>query len=64
MEIYGKNLRIQSEYKIFSPNTRKYGPEKTPYLDTLNAVDTEMQYSDAIAYSGGKEGIKTLTPSP
>ena len=23
---------------IFSPNVGKYGPEKTPYLDTFNAV--------------------------
>ena len=29
-EIYGVNL--------FTPNTRKYGPEKTPYLDTFHAV--------------------------
>ena len=26
-------------YWIFSPNAEKYGPEKTPYLDTLHAVD-------------------------
>ena len=46
-EIYGLNLRIQSEYRkrrtrkqisAFSPNTVKYGPEKTPYLDTFHAV--------------------------
>ena len=30
-EIYGVNLRIQSEY-------RKDGPEITPYLDTFQAV--------------------------
>ena len=30
-EIYGVNLR-------FHPNTGKYGPEKTPYLDTSHAV--------------------------
>ena len=23
---------------LFSPNTGKYGPEKTPYLDTFHAV--------------------------
>ena len=23
---------------VFSPNTEKYGPEKTPYLDTFQAV--------------------------
>ena len=30
-EIYEVNFRIQSEY-------RKYGPKKTPYLDTFQAV--------------------------
>ena len=30
-EIYSVNLRLQS-------NTRKYGPEKTPYLDTFDTV--------------------------
>ena len=25
-------------FPVFSPNTGKYGPEKTPYLDTFNAV--------------------------
>ena len=24
---------------IFSPNTGKYGPEKTPYLNTFDAVN-------------------------
>ena len=29
--------RIWTEY-VFSPNTGKYGPEITPYLDTFHAV--------------------------
>ena len=28
---------------VFSPNTGKYGPEKTPYLDTFHAVKTEKK---------------------
>ena len=28
-------LRVKS---VFSPNTGKYGPEITPYLETLHAV--------------------------
>ena len=28
----------RTEYGVFSPNTGKYGPEKTPYLDTFHAV--------------------------
>ena len=25
-------------FSVFSPNAGKYGPEKTPYLDTFHAV--------------------------
>ena len=28
----------QSKSPYFSPNTGKYGPEKTPYLETFHAV--------------------------
>ena len=39
-------LRKESKYgvfsspyfSVFSPNTGKYGPEKTPYLDTFHVV--------------------------
>ena len=27
-----------SVFSIFSPNAGKYGPEKTPYLETFHAV--------------------------
>ena len=30
--------RFTEYISVFSPNTRKYGPEKTPYLDTIHAV--------------------------
>ena len=31
-----------SKYGVFSgPSTGKYGPEKTPYLDTVHAVHDE-----------------------
>ena len=26
------------KYSLFNPNAGKYGPEKTPYLDTFHAV--------------------------
>ena len=29
---------LREKISIFSPNTGKYGPEKTPYLDTFHAV--------------------------
>ena len=29
---------------IFSPNARKYGPEKTPYSDTFHAVIVVRKY--------------------
>ena len=32
--VFGRNTQIP----VFSPNTGKYGPEKTPYLDTFHAV--------------------------
>ena len=33
-----------SKYGVFSgPNTGKYGPEKTPYLDTFHAVQIEKR---------------------
>ena len=32
-------IRRDTPYlSVFSPNAAKYGPEKTPYLDTFNAV--------------------------
>ena len=32
-------LNTDTKYlSVFSPNTGKYGPEKTPYLDTFHAV--------------------------
>ena len=40
-EVYGVNLRIQSEY-------RKYGPEITPRLDTFYAMSISVN-SDLIS---------------
>ena len=32
-------LNLSLKYlSVFSPNAKKYGPEKTPYLDTFYAV--------------------------
>ena len=34
-----KSVQIRSYFwSVFSPNTGKYGPEITPYLDTFHAV--------------------------
>ena len=52
---------------VFSPNVGKYGPEKTPYLDTFHEVtlsispyagvfdsgDFKVHYKDWLTYSGG-----------
>ena len=36
---YFPEFRLNTErYGVFSPNRGKYGPEKTPYLDTFHAV--------------------------
>ena len=32
------NTEIYGVKSVFSPSTGKYGPEKTPYLDTFQAV--------------------------
>ena len=39
-EIYSVNLRIKSEYR----NIGKYGPEKTPYLDSFHAVISIVKF--------------------
>ena len=31
-------------FPVFSPNTGKYGPEKTPYLDTFHAKNWKAQF--------------------
>ena len=35
---FGVNTRDTKYLSAFSPNVGKYGPEKTPYLDTFHAV--------------------------
>ena len=35
--VFGLNAEIY-RISVFSPNTGKYGPEKTPYLDTFHVV--------------------------
>ena len=32
-------------YPVFSPNTGKYRPEKTPYLDTFHAGSSPVPFS-------------------
>ena len=39
MEFFLVRIFLYSDW-IFSPNIGKYGPEKTPYLDTFHAVKT------------------------
>ena len=35
-------------YSVFTPNAGNYGPEKTPYLDTLHAVAVENVFFSKI----------------
>ena len=37
---------------VFSPNTGKYGPEKTPYLDTFHAVVYRRKRNKKTVLSG------------
>ena len=36
--VFGLNTEIYSVNLVCNPNTGKYGPEITPYLDTFHAV--------------------------
>ena len=46
LEFFERILKLRSKFQeihfktfpVFSPNTGKYGPEKTPYLETFHAV--------------------------
>ena len=49
---YVKSVQIRSFFwffllcislSVFSPNAGKYGPEKTPYLDTFHAVEGHLK---------------------
>ena len=40
---FGLNRRDMEYLSVFSPNAEKYGPEKTPYLDTFHAVNELVQ---------------------
>ena len=37
-------------FPIFSPNTGKFGPEKTPYLDNFHAVPTKSSLNSKKPY--------------
>ena len=44
-----KSVQIRSFFSsIFSPNMGKYGPEKTPCLDTFHAVTLNWSYYHAV----------------
>ena len=40
-----------SYFPVFSPNTGKYGPEITPYLNTFHAVHAKMVENNRIFFS-------------
>ena len=40
-------------FLVLSPNTGKYGPEKTPYLDTFHAVLENRGFENAGFFSIG-----------
>ena len=41
-----KSVQIRSNFSsVFSPNSGKYGPEITPYMDTFHAVSLEQKNS-------------------
>ena len=50
-----KSVQIQSFFwsvlPVFSPNARKYGPEKTQHLDAFQAVDVFQKISYILLHS-------------
>ena len=42
---------------VFSPNTRKYRPENTPYLDTFHVVFTLIMYKFFAAVTNIRKNI-------
>ena len=66
-------IRRDTKYfSVFSPNAGKYGPEKTPYLDTFHAVFTSGVGPDIlmkiVAFAKIRNTITTkstpISPSP
>ena len=41
-------------FPVFGLNTRKYGPEKTPYLDTFHAVIVPASLNIPLLKAGDK----------
>ena len=50
--------RDTPHFSVFSPNAGKYGPEKTPYLDTFHAVITLLCFICSYTYHYIKKKIK------
>ena len=48
-----KSVKIRSYFwSVFSPNTRKYGPEITPYLGTFHAEMSLVNAKKSEVYCG------------
>ena len=47
-------------FPVFGPNTEKYGPEKTPYLDTFDAVNLIVIPSFFIQKNDISENVRYL----
>ena len=51
--VFGLNTEIFSVVSVFGPNTGKYGPEITPYLDTFYTVSKNIVLQLSPEYSQG-----------
>ena len=51
-------------FPVFSPNTGKYGPEKTPYLDTFHAVIRQSLPSSSLTFIRYRNLDKATTFNP
>ena len=52
---------VFSHLSVFSPNAGKYGPEKTPYLDTFHAYVSLQIRFEALNFRSSLEEIKKLS---
>ena len=71
---YGDLRRFTEQLSVFSPNTGKYGSEKTPYLNTFHVVSVIsklniLRYQDPLTDSDqtenriGHSTLRTIEPN-
>ena len=57
--VFGLNTE-RYDFSVFSPNTRKYGPETTTYLDTFHAMNGSVNNVNKGRLRSGSHLLKNL----